>query len=531
MVRAPPLEIDLIMRVGLVTFYAHRPHVHHMVYLAHLLRQAGHEPRFLTCDASVPACHNLLLKGARRASECPRCMAGGLRSFPVGPIRGMRAGERGEVPPSQLASWIASSAYRLVLTESAEDLAAPEVRAIQAALEVPVDIAFGNARAWIREDRLDALLLYNGRMDLTRAVFEAGTAAGIPVASVETPWTGHGIVLFPNQMCLSLSEMDRMNRRYGGIPLAERQAREAAQVLARRFLRQNRLEWRVYNEQAVRAPWPVSTTGLKVLVLPSSRNEVEGHPDWTSEWQDYPMAFDALLSRLGVAAGDVVVRCHPNWAERFGRASGWRSERHYREWATRRSHCLIPSAAAADTYDLMRSADLVLVNGGTSGLEAAALGRRVISLGHSYYQEAGCSLHLHGWADLEAAARYGWPDAGEIRRRALRFVYTYSRRLVQFVDFVRAESSFRRRFYDGADPARLTRLLATGRVEPDDPEEATDAGAEQVVVDAMAAGRWQDLASWEPPGQSTPELPIRRRRLLRWLDRARERLPVGDRMG
>ena len=51
------------------------------------------------------------------------------------------------------------------------------------------------------------------------------------------------------------------------------------------------------------------------------------------------------------------------------------------EWAKKNNVFYIPSKQNVDTYDLMQQADLIIINGGTAGLEAAALGKKVVNLG------------------------------------------------------------------------------------------------------------------------------------------------------
>jgi len=41
------------MRIGFVNLFSFRPHVEQLYYLSVLLKSAGHEVFFLTCDAGV----------------------------------------------------------------------------------------------------------------------------------------------------------------------------------------------------------------------------------------------------------------------------------------------------------------------------------------------------------------------------------------------------------------------------------------------------------------------------------------------
>ena len=53
------------LRVGFATVYAWRPHVEHLMFLAGLAKQAGHETFFLACDADLPACYTREIRDVR----------------------------------------------------------------------------------------------------------------------------------------------------------------------------------------------------------------------------------------------------------------------------------------------------------------------------------------------------------------------------------------------------------------------------------------------------------------------------------
>jgi hypothetical protein len=229
-------------------------------------------------------------------------------------------------------------------------------------------------------------------MDALAGVVAACEDLRVPYVSIERPWLGHGIYMIPNGNVLDLRAMDKMCLQYRDKPLLPEQAKCAGLIGARHFLGENRLLWRVYNAQANRVAWPQTTSGERVLILPSSRNEFEGHPDWYCAWGDYTTAIDQLLDHLGISGSQCVLRCHPNWAEKIGQFTGWRSEQHYSDWCLRRGIHVIPSSSRDSTYDLIGAADTVVVNGSSTGAEAALRGKRVILVGHATYQQAGfCS--------------------------------------------------------------------------------------------------------------------------------------------
>ena len=153
--------------------------------------------------------------------------------------------------------------------------------------------------------------------------------------------------------------------------LTHSQAFLAASLVAARVQGSNLREWRAYNTEAESAHWPGNDSPRKVLVLPGSRNEVYGHPDWSIKEINRTDSFQSALTDMQVSPGEVVVRCHPNWGEDIWGTNGRRIESFYTDWATGSGYTVISSAAKASTIELIKQADVVVVSGGSAALEAA----------------------------------------------------------------------------------------------------------------------------------------------------------------
>jgi hypothetical protein len=524
------------MRIGFSSIFAWRPHVEHLHYLAMLARSAGHEARFLACDGDLPSCYSRELRPDRAAwKHCAQCRLGGIRSFEarhVDSIGHLAAVER---EPAKATQWGLSSAATIGRFEAPDEFSGPECGAIAQRLERGARRAYSAARRWIETERLDALCVFNGRMDATRGLVEAARDAGVPFVSVERTWFGDGMQLLPNENCLGLRAVDEMMIAWRDIPLTREQALRAGAHAASRFLRRNGKEWRAYNTQAQVLPWPAAGR-RRVLFTPSSRNEVWAHPDWELRWPDQTAGFDALTARLGLEPEDVVVRAHPNWAERIGLRDGARSEAFFRDWAQRRGIHYIAAADRTSTLGLIEQADAIVVCGGSAALEAGILGKQVISLGSSIYRCAGFEspardeadlVHLVPDTDLEPPAHSARAD--RVARLTLRFCYTMAYRAAQFVPYVRAASTTRYEYFGGASPSRLEDLLQGGALSADDATIAGDTRGEDEALGLIAERRWAELMQrsrpLEVPG---PVLTVGRRPLWRPIDVLRDRLPRGD---
>jgi hypothetical protein len=516
------------MRFGVASVFSFRPHVEHMAFLAALLEGAGHEIHGFTCDAAVRHCYSRELRGRARPLHCAGCVLGGIRSFPVPRVWAVNRRLGSPLDRGRLAELTVSSIATRLRTESGADLDTPEFRLAQEQLYESMEVVYGNARRWIEARALDAVLVFNGRMDLTAALAAACSDSGLPYVSVERSWFGHGLLLNPDQNCLGLKEIKRFSREFRDRPLLRDQACYSGRVAADRFRQQNALEWRLYNPQPDRVKWPGPPGSTRILILPSSKNEFEGHPDYRCQWPDHTVGMEILLRRLRMDPKWCVLRCHPNWAEPIGLHTGWRSERHYSDWGRNLGMTIIPGSEKASTYDLIEQADLVIVNASSTGVEAGLRGKPVVGIGHAAYEDAGFSVHIpddDAWGRLDDLSRH---DARQRTRRALRYIYTYGRRFTQFADFVRAETTIRYRYLRGAQASRVERICRNRRLEPDDPAAAADEAEETAIVQRVERGDWGSLGEFQWQALRSDRMRVRRRLGLRWIDRARNVLRRGD---
>lgn len=525
------------LRIGFASVYAWRPHVEHLMFLARLVGQTGHVPLFLTCDGDLPVCYTRELRDVRPDwAECLLCRVGGVRSYTGANVSsiGSLAGTD-NADGDRFAELASSSASTLGRFESPADYATADYAAIRDRLAPAVGIAYSAAREWIRRERLDAICLFNGRMDATRGIFEAARDAGIRVVTVERSWFGDGLQLLPDETCLGLQSVHAMVREWSTRPLTCAQALQAAGRVASRLRGTNTTEWRAYNRQAQHGAWPVASGGRRILLLPGSVNEIWGHPDWRSHWAEPTAAYDALMDQLGLAPADIVLRCHPNWGERIGRNDGRLPEQFYTQWAMSRGVHVISSGATISTMGLIAQCDAVVLASGSAALEASAMGKQVIATAPSVYQEAGFrtdATHHDAVAqvvlDVDRSGKEQAALRARLRRHGLRFSYTMSHRLPQYVQHVRALSSSQYRYPKGADPQRLLEIIRTGRLAPDDAAHSDSDAQEDAVLALMEAGDWDALAPAAAADQRQ-QPKVYRRWLLRPMDYIREKIPVGDR--
>jgi hypothetical protein len=520
------------LRVGFSTIYSWRPHVEHAYFLAGLLKKAGHQTFFLTCDADLQTCYTQELRGQAPWRECLKCRAGGVRSYTDQNVESL-----GRYPASNETvprDWAASSASTLGRFESNTDYESEEFEHLVSRLHPVVQRSYDAARAWIQKNKLDAVCVFNGRMDATRGIFEAAKSLGVLVVSLERTWFGDGLQLYPEESCIGLNSVHRLMAEWAESPLTESQAICAASYAARRFLKKNEKEWRAYNINSKESVWPVAGAKRRLLLLPSSRNEIWGHADWVPGWAEPTDAYDALIVRFGLQPTDLVLRCHPNWSETIGRTGGEKAENYYLSWAKQRGVHVILSADNSSTLDLIQQCDGIVVSNGSAALEAGILGKQIISTAPSIYQNAGFRDSAMSMDELDSLKLHESLSADElamkkshIAKQTLRFAYTMMHRIPQYTEFVRTETTTKFNYDTAADPQRFIDLLRTGELRADDLTYSESSSSENEVLKMIEEGNWQQILD-KLSIKKMPTGKVKRRWLFEPINLVRNLMPIGD---
>lgn len=526
------------MRVGFTTIYSWRPHVEHIFYLSELLKQAGHETFFLTCEADLPTCYTHELRDVRpNWQECLMCRAGNIRSYTNRNVSSIKDNSSIEHHlPKNSKEWVYSSASTLGRFESDEDYESLDFNHLVEKLQPIVEITYESAKNWIINQKLDAICIFNGRIDATRAIFEAAHSVGIRILSIERTWFGNGLQIYPDENCLGLNSVNKLMLEWKDKPLTKHQAAQAASYIASRFLKKNTTEWRMYNAQSEYVPWPIENGNHKILLVPNSRNEVWGHPDWSSGWKNQLEAYDAIIDHLQLQPQDIVLRCHPNWGEKIGKRDGHLIEEYYSEWAKKRRILTISSTNKTSTLGLIKQCNAIVIASGSAALEAGALGKQIIATAGSIYQNSGIRNDVCIPEQLTDLYLYqNLPEEEQNIKRAstirqtLRFCYTMTHRIPQLVDYVRICTPTNFTYRKGADCNRLVELLRTGQLIADDTDFSDTKDSENIFIELMCKNQWSAIYY---KNQSKRVLKygfkIKRRSFYALIDIIRSRIKRGD---
>lgn len=487
------------MRVGLVPLFGWMPHTAHFIYLAHALKALGHEIHVLTCDGTVKTCYNLEIKGGgRKALRCAACrVSTGLVGWQGDSHQGFDQVDNGKTFKSASDAWIKSSLRTLHRLEGDDELDHLLAQPQAGRLRDATGQTFERTTAWITKTRPDYVFFFNGRMDLSRGILEALTAANVPFASVERSFCGAGINVLPGEDCLGLKAVHRLTAESAETKLTDDQAQVAARFLFDRLKGRTRTEWRNYQEGATPGRWPSQSERPRIVILPSSTNEIAGSHDYKMEWSDPTDGYDAVVAAFSAHPDQVVIKGHPNWAQCIGVAQGQKITRHYQEWAEARGYHFIPPSSKARSADLMREADLTVVSHSSAAFEAGSVGRHIIAVSTAHYSRAGFAHDASTQARLNEVVkklplRRGLKLDKTRQRKLLRYIYTTGYRIPMFADTIIPLDARHCDMFGPPDLSRLNGILegkALGLSE--DVQEGSNQ-AEDAAIALLDAEAWPE---------------------------------------
>lgn len=515
------------MNIGYVMFYPFRGSLHNMVYFSKIMEREGHSSHYLDCNSSVDYCFNRAVKNNGRIIDCALCMFGGLKTFDVHNISTLKSSLNNNIGKELQDDIICSTSYTLHRIETDEDCFSKDVLETQDKLRSTADIVYNNACEWINKNSLDLVFIYNGRLDMPRAVLKACEHKNIPYFTFEAAYPG--VALEINGDCRSLKSMHHIMNDFKDKPLLKEQAVFAANIAVKMIKKKN-LVWRLYNTNPTKAKWPVDTD-KKILIVPSSNHEFKGVAEWTPEWKHPLEGVESVLKTLGIPLSNCVVRAHPNWSESIGSAKdGFKSERVYNDWCKKHSAHMISSVSDINTLDLIQEADLVIVQYGTAGIEAALLGKKVIGLSPSWYSTSDISIQVHGVSQLVNLSGLSDLDANLVSRKALRFLYSFHKRFAQYTNEIQPETVFLNRYSYNADIDRIIDPITSGFLKPDDNRFADTDTDETMVLEEFIMKEYKKIESMSITDNHIENklLPIKRRFAFRWVDGFRGFLKGGD---
>jgi hypothetical protein len=246
--------------------------------------------------------------------------------------------------------------------------------------------AYDRTIALIKEHKLGTVVVYNGRFTHDRAVAAAAEHAGVKVLNYDTGGYDTAFDLTPAHTHDWAHLQDRMKSMYsnwgddrddiGSSWFTNRQTHKDESLLL------------FVGAQTIGHLEQLPEAEQLVVFFSSSGDEIA---ELDIDWADYLQSQEAALTALAAACRDrpgtkLVVRTHPHL--RFKPAddlAGW-----LEAVARAAPDAHIDPHSPVDSYTLMKRADIVFTYGSTAGIEAAFMGKPVVVMGPSAYDELGC---------------------------------------------------------------------------------------------------------------------------------------------
>lgn len=516
------------MKIGIISFFAFRPHVSNLAFLGKVLENGGHECSYLMCDKDLESCYNLETKRNFKTLECTKCKFGSINTYQIHKkVDSLKISNFKSSGEEKFDNIVQSSVATIFRIENDSGLQDSDTLNVVKRLSISAEKVYQKTINWIQENNLEAVICFNGRMDLTKASIAACTDINIPFVTTESTWFGNGLLIIPNDSCLSLIEWDRFNEEYKNKPLTLSQAKHAASIISKRILKKSFLEWRQYNLDSKKSiQWDSSK---KVLILPSSRSEFIGNPEFDSGWSDdVTIGYESVIEHLGIPYSSCILKSHPVWQETIFGVKGEREEKYYRDWSEKREIRFLDSNSKIDAFELISMADIVIINGSTAAIEAGILGKVTICLSPMIYRNAGFCIHVTSKDELKKLNNLH-VDREQIIRRTLRFLYTASRRIPQYVDNVKGIEVTKNEYFGSPSSSTLIDIFKTGRLTSFDNEWNRNQSEEDLILDSIENKRWEELANFEIFNYlPEDEIKIEKRLLYRVIDVIRPLFPRGD---
>jgi hypothetical protein len=520
------------MNIGFVNIYPWRPHGFHAGFLEYQCNLLGHSTYFLECGLSFNKCVCSDLNHKTNIIPWIKCKIGRVSKYNNNNVFTMNSKipkdrlNQKETIKSLLSSVLAYYREEINLDYSSNSKIARSVD-----LLTPNYLkAYYSTLDLIDKKNLQAIIVFNGRIDVTRAAIDAAKFAKINFITHDRPPMGHGIQINVNQNIIGLKDRAAMNAKFDDKPLTSRQAQLAGAEISKRFLGKNLLEWRINDTTKKVSQWPTLTKHQKILIVPSSIFEKAGHEDWITPWKTATDGYDLFLKSIDVKKDQVVVRFHPQWAQKKGKITGQSSHKHYMTWCKNNSYHYIDSHEKISTLDLIDKCDVLVVNDSTAMVEGGSLGKKIVNLGPSgkdgsrFYESLETKESINSFKGFD-----DWISKEQIIRKTLRYVYTTLARYPQYFDYVRGLSTTECIAYEGANPERLEDMIKLCKLIPDD-EIFGSLDDESEVLDLIGSQSWIRIIelSHKIPVTSKVQLSLTRSFPYGKLDNLRKNLKRGD---
>jgi hypothetical protein len=282
---------------------------------------------------------------------------------------------------------------------------------------------------------VDAAVIFNGRISITRVAFEVFRMRGIRVLTHEAPtFLVEHLDAKANATCIGLSPFADVWKMWGQIPLTQQQLEKSLQwLIDRRYARNKAMGFLgkpFLHDDMLRQKLNLHPDKRLLALFTTSMDEIAAESEWKGPYNEQHVWVEEVVN--WVQARDdlqLVIRVHPNLANSRGAGRADAEIKTYEAMRTRlpENVRLVMPEDPLSTYALVDEADIGLTFCSTVGIEMAMLGKPIVLAGRNFYENGSLFLTIHRQEELPdilEASLQAYPKR-EIQREAFRLLYYY----------------------------------------------------------------------------------------------------------
>lgn len=490
------------MKIAIVNTFSYRPHNEHLTFIESLIDKDEHEVFFIGCSGGASACNTLITKKrlSSKLITCLVCKGFGLESFKkTNTFIDVKSDKEVKIVDEDLPI---STLFTASRTETPSEVKNIKSNLYYYDLSQSSNKAYHSFAKIIKENKIDLVFGFNGRMDFMRAVKNACIDNGIMFFGVERPWFGKGLLITPDEGPLGTKSLSAIWTKYIDRSLTDEQLGLSLGNIARRRLKLVKSEFMSFNDNHKKISWKTlnDNSDLKILFLPSSRmehlSEFEyGENDWL-----HPLdGIKYLIENKKIRREDLIIRFHPIWGKKIFGKDAENITQYYVDFCEKYDIKYIRENEDVLTSNLIDECDVLILNGGSAFFEGSIIGKPIISLSNSFYSISNYEKKIYSTKDVTSfdldrfLKSFNKENAV---RKALRFSYCFQYRYHQFTEEVYHETALNVVFKESSFAKEKLRLMIENKkISPYDENYSKCSKAENDFIDKILSNslKWDEF--------------------------------------
>lgn len=293
-------------------------------------------------------------------------------------------------------------------------------------------------RLWLRDEKIDIMIVYNGRFDLTKVLMEVAEQENVPVITHERSWFGTGINLNWKANCLSPRKFRKFQHKHQ-VPAQIRHLLASILVSPRFDFSLKSNEWRTFKPNTGQKLNYFSEDKENIVYFPSSPSEFLYEKELMNDFQSVEQSIRLLRARFETE--NLIIKAHPIWGKNIRSIPVTDLEGRLKKLCRSLNVSYISSSQNISSNDLIEKADVVITSSSSAALQAGVLGKRVVNLGVCEYSYADFVQNVFTKEELFTTDFSCNKTSSEIIEETLDFVFSMSFEKMHFSDLMYLDTS------------------------------------------------------------------------------------------